>query len=35
VDAGLEDALAKEGIYDAVARWFRDRLDARGGNGVG
>jgi glutathione synthase/RimK-type ligase-like ATP-grasp enzyme len=35
VDAGLEDALVKDGLYDAVARWFRERLDARGGNGAG
>jgi glutathione synthase/RimK-type ligase-like ATP-grasp enzyme len=33
VDAGLEDHLVKETLYTAVARWFRSRLDARGGNG--
>jgi len=35
VDAGLEDALVKDTLYDAVAVWFRERLDARGGNGGG
>jgi glutathione synthase/RimK-type ligase-like ATP-grasp enzyme len=35
VDAGFEDALDKEKIYDAVACWFRERLDARGANGDG
>jgi glutathione synthase/RimK-type ligase-like ATP-grasp enzyme len=30
VEAGEEDALDKERIYDAVATWFRERLDARG-----
>jgi glutathione synthase/RimK-type ligase-like ATP-grasp enzyme len=35
VDAGYEDALEKDRIYDAVARWFRERLDARGANGDG
>jgi glutathione synthase/RimK-type ligase-like ATP-grasp enzyme len=35
VDAGLEDAIEKDLIYDAVAAWFRERLDARGANGTG
>lgn len=35
VDAGLEDAMSKDALYDAVAKWFRERLDARGANGVG
>jgi glutathione synthase/RimK-type ligase-like ATP-grasp enzyme len=35
VDAGLEDAIDKDKIYDAVAAWFRERLDARGANGAG
>jgi glutathione synthase/RimK-type ligase-like ATP-grasp enzyme len=35
VDAGLEDAIVKDALYDAVARWFRERLDARGANGTG
>ena len=35
VDAGLEDGLVMDALYDAVAQWFRERLDARGGNGAG
>jgi glutathione synthase/RimK-type ligase-like ATP-grasp enzyme len=35
VEAGEEDALDKDRIYDAVAGWFRERLDARGTNGDG
>jgi len=32
VDGGVEDALLKDGLYDEVMRWFRVRLDARGGD---
>ena len=35
VDAGYEDVLVQDTLYEAVARWFRERLDARGGNGAG
>ncbi len=31
VDAGIEDAVIKDALYDEVMRWFRTRLDARGG----
>jgi glutathione synthase/RimK-type ligase-like ATP-grasp enzyme len=34
IDAGCEDAVEKERLYEAVARWFRERLDARGANGT-
>ena len=30
VDVGVEDAIAKDALYDAIMRWFRRRLDARG-----
>ena len=30
IDAGYEDALQKNMIYDAIAVWFRTRLDRRG-----
>lgn len=30
VDAGYEDAVLGEALYDAVMGWFRERLDARG-----
>jgi glutathione synthase/RimK-type ligase-like ATP-grasp enzyme len=30
LDAGYEDALLKDAIYDALAEWFRVRLDRRG-----
>jgi glutathione synthase/RimK-type ligase-like ATP-grasp enzyme len=30
LDAGYEDALLKEAIYDEIAAWFRSRLDRRG-----
>lgn len=30
VDAGYEDALLKDSIYDEIAVWFRSRLDRRG-----
>jgi len=30
LDAGYEDALLKDEIYDAIAAWFRARLDRRG-----
>jgi glutathione synthase/RimK-type ligase-like ATP-grasp enzyme len=33
LDAGYEDALLNEAIYDAIASWFRSRLDQRGGEG--
>ncbi|MBW3533883.1 MAG: RimK family protein [Gemmatimonadetes bacterium] len=33
VDGGFEDAVIKDALYDEVARWFRVRLDARGGGG--
>ena len=35
IEAGEEDTLEKDKIYDAVAIWFRERLDARGANGNG
>jgi glutathione synthase/RimK-type ligase-like ATP-grasp enzyme len=31
VDAGIEDAILKDGLYEEIMRWFRVRLDARGG----
>jgi glutathione synthase/RimK-type ligase-like ATP-grasp enzyme len=31
IEAGLEDAVPREALYDAVVEWFRRRLDARGG----
>lgn len=34
VDGGIEDAVIKDTLYDEVARWFRTRLDARGGGGT-
>jgi glutathione synthase/RimK-type ligase-like ATP-grasp enzyme len=30
LDAGYEDALLKDAIYDEIAAWFRARLDRRG-----
>ena len=30
LDAGYEDAVLKDGLYDAIAEWFRTRLDRRG-----
>ncbi len=30
LDAGYEDAVLKDVIYDEIARWFRVRLDRRG-----
>jgi glutathione synthase/RimK-type ligase-like ATP-grasp enzyme len=30
LDAGYEDALLKDSIYDEIAAWFRTRLDRRG-----
>ena len=30
LDAGYEDAVRKDEIYDEIARWFRTRLDRRG-----
>lgn len=30
LDAGYEDAIRKDVIYDELARWFRARLDRRG-----
>jgi glutathione synthase/RimK-type ligase-like ATP-grasp enzyme len=35
IDAGYEDAIQKDIVYDALAVWFRTRLDRRGeGRGV-
>jgi len=31
IDAGYEDAIDRDAVYDALATWFRDRLDRRGG----
>ncbi len=33
LDAGYEDALLKDVIYDEIAAWFRARLDRRGQDG--
>ena len=33
LDAGYEDALLKNTIYDEIAAWFRSRLDRRGERG--
>lgn len=30
IEAGYEDGLLKEAVYDTLAEWFRTRLDARG-----
>ena len=30
IEAGYEDGLLKDGVYDALATWFRTRLDRRG-----
>jgi hypothetical protein len=30
IEAGYEDALLKDTIYDEIAVWFRSRLDRRG-----
>ena len=30
LDAGFEDAVDRDGVYDALAAWFRERLDRRG-----
>jgi len=30
LDAGYEDALVKDSVYDELAAWFRSRLDRRG-----
>jgi glutathione synthase/RimK-type ligase-like ATP-grasp enzyme len=30
LDAGYEDALLKDQVYDSLAAWFRTRLDERG-----
>lgn len=30
LDAGYEDAVLKDALYDAIAGWFRHRLDRRG-----
>ncbi len=35
LDAGYEDAVLKDVIYDEIARWFRVRLDRRGSEGNG
>ena len=35
LDAGYEDAVLKDGLYDELARWFRVRLDGRGTPGLG
>ncbi|HET9948880.1 MAG TPA: RimK family protein [Longimicrobiales bacterium] len=34
LEAGYEDALLKDAIYDALAAWFRTRLDRRGEGGT-
>jgi len=33
LDAGYEDGILKDGLYDEVIRWFRVRLDRRGREG--
>ena len=33
LEAGYEDAVLGEVLYDRIAAWFRARLDARGGSG--
>ena len=37
IDAGIEDAVLKDALYDQIIRWFCQRLDAKGreGNGAG
>jgi glutathione synthase/RimK-type ligase-like ATP-grasp enzyme len=35
IDAGCEDAVIGDRLYQAVMSWFRRRLDARGSNGSG
>jgi glutathione synthase/RimK-type ligase-like ATP-grasp enzyme len=30
IEAGYEDAILKDTIYDEIAVWFRSRLDRRG-----
>ena len=35
IDAGCEDAVIGDRLYQAVMSWFRRRLDARGSNGNG
>jgi hypothetical protein len=30
IEAGYEDAILKDTIYDEIAVWFRARLDRRG-----
>jgi len=30
LDAGYEDAILKDALYDEIARWFKVRLDGRG-----
>jgi len=32
IDAGYEDGLLKQSLYDEIAIWFRNRLDRRGAN---
>ena len=34
LDAGYEDGILKDGLYDEVIRWFRVRLDRRGREGA-
>jgi glutathione synthase/RimK-type ligase-like ATP-grasp enzyme len=34
LDAGYEDGILKNALWDEIVRWFRVRLDARGGEGV-
>jgi glutathione synthase/RimK-type ligase-like ATP-grasp enzyme len=33
LDAGFEDGIDKDGVYGALAEWFRVRLDRRGNSG--
>jgi len=35
LDAGYEDAILKDALYDEIARWFKVRLDGRGTAGFG
>jgi glutathione synthase/RimK-type ligase-like ATP-grasp enzyme len=34
LESGLEDAILKDGLYEALVRWFGRRLDARGGGAL-
>jgi len=35
LDAGYEDAILKDALYDEIVRWFKVRLDGRGTAGFG